>query len=310
MKCLEKDRSRRYETANGLFADIQRHLNNEPVTAAGPGTVYQLMKLVRKYRTGFASAAAVIAALVLGVVTTTWQAVVAREEADTADAVMHFMTDDLLGEGDPLLRPTEALTLLGAIDLAVPKLNEKFRDRPLIEAALRARIGKAYWLHGRTLDGESFLKRALEIYQRELGDDAEETLSVVAELCNLYKKRGIQWGEKNTLANKYLPLAEKALGETHSVTLDPYGNGTREWIDCGTRDGEAETSHQPRAQSARSSNNIGRPHFDGRTPSRIEAARSGKPQPSGSPGCGPQIHAGCRSALATWRSTPSGRRLP
>ena len=46
MKCLEKDRGRRYETANGLATDLQRHLNNEPVVAGRPGNVYRLGKFV------------------------------------------------------------------------------------------------------------------------------------------------------------------------------------------------------------------------------------------------------------------------
>ena len=48
MKCLEKDRTRRYETANGLAMDIQRHLNNEPVVARPPSAAYRFQKLVRR----------------------------------------------------------------------------------------------------------------------------------------------------------------------------------------------------------------------------------------------------------------------
>jgi eukaryotic-like serine/threonine-protein kinase len=44
MKCLEKDRTRRYETANGLAADLKRHLNNEPVTARPPSAAYDFKK--------------------------------------------------------------------------------------------------------------------------------------------------------------------------------------------------------------------------------------------------------------------------
>ena len=44
MKCLEKDRTRRYETANGLARDIKRHLNNEPVVARPPSVSYRLQK--------------------------------------------------------------------------------------------------------------------------------------------------------------------------------------------------------------------------------------------------------------------------
>jgi ABC-type lipopolysaccharide export system ATPase subunit len=47
MKCLEKDRNRRYETANGLAADLNRHLNDEPVAARPPSAAYRLQKTIR-----------------------------------------------------------------------------------------------------------------------------------------------------------------------------------------------------------------------------------------------------------------------
>ena len=66
MKALEKDRRRRYETANGLAMDIQRYLNNEPVIARPPSRIYRLEKLVRRNRVVFISGAAVLLALVAG----------------------------------------------------------------------------------------------------------------------------------------------------------------------------------------------------------------------------------------------------
>ena len=75
MKCLEKDRQRRYETANGLAADITRHLNNEPVTARPPSAVYRFQKAFRRNRPVFAAAAAVATALVAGIGVSTWQAI-------------------------------------------------------------------------------------------------------------------------------------------------------------------------------------------------------------------------------------------
>jgi serine/threonine protein kinase len=72
MKCLEKDRSRRYETANGLALDIQRHLHNEPVMARPPSRLYRFRKLVRRNRGVFAATGAVAAVLVAGLGTSTW----------------------------------------------------------------------------------------------------------------------------------------------------------------------------------------------------------------------------------------------
>ncbi len=75
MKSLEKDRTRRYESANGLAMDIERHLAGEPVLAAPPGARYRLRKFARKYRAALTTAAALALLLVAGVAVSTWQAV-------------------------------------------------------------------------------------------------------------------------------------------------------------------------------------------------------------------------------------------
>ncbi|MBI5770139.1 MAG: WD40 repeat domain-containing protein [Verrucomicrobia bacterium] len=75
MRCLEKDRARRYESAAALASDVQRHLANEPVIARPPSAAYTLQKLMRRHRVAFASAAAIAAVLVIGAVVSTWQAV-------------------------------------------------------------------------------------------------------------------------------------------------------------------------------------------------------------------------------------------
>ncbi|HWY88884.1 MAG TPA: serine/threonine-protein kinase, partial [Gemmataceae bacterium] len=75
MKCLEKDRARRYETANGLARDIQRLLHNEPIVARPPSAAYKLGKFVRRNQLFVASAALIATALVLGVAVSSWQAV-------------------------------------------------------------------------------------------------------------------------------------------------------------------------------------------------------------------------------------------
>jgi serine/threonine protein kinase len=72
MKALEKDRRRRYETADALAQDVARYLHNEPVLACPPSRLYRLQKLVQRNRAVFASGAAVIATLVLGLGTSTW----------------------------------------------------------------------------------------------------------------------------------------------------------------------------------------------------------------------------------------------
>ena len=78
MKCLEKDRARRYDTANGLAKDIQRHLSCEPVLASPPSRLYEFRKTVRRHKVGFAAAAAIILALAVGVLVSTAEAVRAK----------------------------------------------------------------------------------------------------------------------------------------------------------------------------------------------------------------------------------------
>ncbi|HPF38002.1 MAG TPA: serine/threonine-protein kinase [Phycisphaerae bacterium] len=89
MKCLEKDRRRRYETANGVAADIARHLEDEPVVAGPPSAGYRVRKFVRRHRASVLAGAFVAASLVLGVVGTTlgllW-ALNEKSRAETAEA--------------------------------------------------------------------------------------------------------------------------------------------------------------------------------------------------------------------------------
>jgi serine/threonine protein kinase len=68
MKALEKDRTRRFETANALAADLQRFLNNEPVEARPPSNLYRFQKLARRNKMAFAAVSGIVAALALGLV--------------------------------------------------------------------------------------------------------------------------------------------------------------------------------------------------------------------------------------------------
>src|SRR5438067_1137012 len=81
-KSLEKDRSRRYESASALAADIQRYLSDEPVLACPPTTMYRFQKFARKHRPALVTAAAIAACLILGTTVSAWQAV----RATTAEA--------------------------------------------------------------------------------------------------------------------------------------------------------------------------------------------------------------------------------
>jgi WD40 repeat protein len=97
MKCLEKDRTRRYDTANGLAMDLKRHLQSEPVLACPPSAAYRMRKAWHRNQLAFSAAIAVALALGVGIVVSVRQAVRARRaelqqvalraEADNAKAL-------------------------------------------------------------------------------------------------------------------------------------------------------------------------------------------------------------------------------
>jgi WD40 repeat protein/serine/threonine protein kinase/tetratricopeptide (TPR) repeat protein len=93
LKSLEKDRNRRYETANGLAHDIERYLNDQAVLACPPSAGYRFRKFARRNRAILATGAIVAAALLIGTTAATWQAVrateaegLAQERLETANA--------------------------------------------------------------------------------------------------------------------------------------------------------------------------------------------------------------------------------
>jgi hypothetical protein len=144
MKALEKDRKRRYETANGLAMDIQRYLSNEPVAARPPSRFYRLQKLVRRNKIIFIAGGAVVIALLIGFGTSTWlffrerearrNAVAAEEKAEQAEA--NEMT--LRQNAEARERITQATFLISQnrFDEADQLLNENsFTVRPTIESA-------------------------------------------------------------------------------------------------------------------------------------------------------------------------------
>jgi serine/threonine protein kinase/WD40 repeat protein len=98
MKCLEKDRKRRYDTANGLAVDLRRHLQNGIVTARPPTAAYLISRLVRRNKPAFTAVAAVLVALVFGLVATQQQAVRARRAEREQNKLREVAVRALEGE--------------------------------------------------------------------------------------------------------------------------------------------------------------------------------------------------------------------
>ncbi|MBI3417415.1 MAG: protein kinase [Verrucomicrobia bacterium] len=136
MKCLEKDRARRYETASNLASDILRHLNNEAVLARPPSAAYRFQKLVRRNKLAFAAAAAIATVLVLGVLVSAWLAIAATRAKK--DAVEQRQTADKNAEkARQAEQKAETQRKLADMQLALQAWEEGdlHRAKDLIEAS-------------------------------------------------------------------------------------------------------------------------------------------------------------------------------
>jgi serine/threonine protein kinase/tetratricopeptide (TPR) repeat protein len=188
LKAMEKDRTRRYDTANGLAAELERHLRNEPVLAHAPSLAYRLRKFARRHRAGVGFATAFTLVVLFSVVGLSIQAVrIARErdraerEAAKAQAVNDFMTRTLLAP-DPVNGLGADATILEALDAAVARLQGRYASEPEVDAAVRSSIGWAYFNLSRYDDAEPLLQEALRI-REEISDG--ETADVAQSLHQL-----------------------------------------------------------------------------------------------------------------------------
>ena len=130
MKCLEKDRRRRYETANGLAMDIRRFLDNEPVMARPPSRVYRLQKLVLRNKVVFASGVAVTAALIFGLGAATW-AFLREKDARQRAEIREKITQAAFAVSRD--RPEDADRIIVGISNVPPSLESAVAYRSLGE---------------------------------------------------------------------------------------------------------------------------------------------------------------------------------
>ncbi|MCI0462621.1 MAG: serine/threonine-protein kinase, partial [Gemmataceae bacterium] len=204
MKCLEKDRTRRYETANGLARDVERYLRDEPVEARSPSAWYRLQKTVRRNKVALTTAAVVTIALLLGTAVSVWQAVRAtraereaqaqRDEAqeqrqlalDKAAAARDEsakvrltlgMLQKMLGSASRDAGKDHVKTVVQMLDAFEARLAADLRDQPDVEAELRTTLGQAYL--GRNYGkAEKQFQRALQLRKERNGPEHK----LVAEL--------------------------------------------------------------------------------------------------------------------------------
>jgi serine/threonine protein kinase len=166
MKCLEKDRSRRYESANDLARDVERYLADEPLEAGPPSTAYRLRKYARKHRTAFATAAGFVVLLLAGTAVSAWLAIRATRAEQEAVAAR----DRASRAEEQALAARDAVSVYRELLLHDPKLRTLPVDHPDRAVAL-ARLGKLLLQFGQPAEAEPLLRECLAIREKKMPDD-------------------------------------------------------------------------------------------------------------------------------------------
>lgn len=125
MKAVEKSRDRRYHSPHEFLLDIQRHLEDRPVTASPPRLGYRVLKFVRRNRAAVFASAAVLVALTAGVISTVMQSREAIRQGQRAEANASLaQTNQLRAEQQSLMALANATRAASSEKLAQANLNE------------------------------------------------------------------------------------------------------------------------------------------------------------------------------------------
>ena len=236
MKCLEKDRTRRYETANGLAADIQRHLNNEPVIARPPSAAYRFQKAVRRNKVAFTASGAVATALVAGLGISVWQAVekgraykraVAAETAARVEAAKSRQVADLFKKMFGGMKHAVALgrdtTVLREIaEKTLAELGEKRDVPPEVDAELRACLAMNFHVTGEYARAESLYRETLPRMRALMGQESLDVTAAVRDLACVLQHLG-KLDEAETTAREALKRSRELEGPTSTAVADSLG---------------------------------------------------------------------------------------
>jgi serine/threonine protein kinase/tetratricopeptide (TPR) repeat protein len=187
MKCLEKDRNRRYETPNSLARDIERHLHDQPVQACPPSAGYRLKKFIRRNKVGVVAVSAVVVALVAGATLATTgfmqarrQARIAVAEAEKATAISELLQEALQSANPDKARGTD-YTVRQLLDEISAEIKDQFQDKPEVEASLHATIGNSYRRLEKLDKAGPHLEAALELRRRHFGSESPEVADSLAD---------------------------------------------------------------------------------------------------------------------------------
>ncbi len=246
MKAIEKDRSRRYETASGLAMDVRRYLSGQPVLAAPPSAAYRARKFVQRHQGAVAAGILVAVSLLVGMAGFAWQASIATHQARIAEQraseleqVSSFQAE-MLSQVDPV----RAGLMLSEDVLARFDEHLVTTGTPEAERAAQTLAFEKQWVHVNATDAAS------ELITRTI------LVPAVAALDSRFKEQPlVDASLRQVLAERYqgmgraaaaLPLQQRVLevrrlhlGEGHELTVHALSK-TAELLDDLGRLKEAE----------------------------------------------------------------------
>jgi serine/threonine protein kinase len=247
MKCLEKDRTRRYETANGLARDVQRYLADEPVEACPPSPWYRLRKTARRHKAGMAMAAGVVIGLAFISAVLGWSVrdrATRREE--TARAVESALANasQLQEEGrwtDALRAAQRAEALIdlgGGSDELRKRVQDAVTDLEMVERLDRIRLEQTavkdgHFDHGL---GDALYERAFHDYDIEVDtpEPAEAAERVRARSIRAELTAALdEWAYVRSLARKDDASWKRILAVARAADPDPWRNQLRDVLERG-----------------------------------------------------------------------------
>lgn len=219
MKCLEKDRARRYETPAALAEEIERYLSNQPVSAGPPSAGYRLRKFVRRNRGPVAAVVAIVLALLAGIVGTTIQRQRALSEMARATVVSEFLTDMLEAVNPEVVRGLDTTLMRRILDRAVERVNSSgLPNQPEAEAHIRRVISGTLRVIGDHEGAAAQAEAAVSVSERFLGDDHESTLKSRSQLARVREVTG-RYAESESLSRNVYERLKKRFGADDPQTL-------------------------------------------------------------------------------------------
>ena len=228
MKALEKDRTRRYETANGLSTDVVRYLTNEPVVARPPSRIYQFQKLARRNQGLFVGAAVVLAALLLGLGVSMYllvrerearrRAVAAEQEARTAASesqqVTAFLQDMLNGAGPEVARGRNTDLLNDILNRTAERVEKELKDQPGVGADLCSTLGNVYSQLGEYSKAEEIQRKALAMSDAAFGKGSAKSTATLHALATTCQEEG-KLAEAGAMFDAALDAEKKSMGDSN-----------------------------------------------------------------------------------------------